>query len=300
MDATQGTRLYATFSNLPSGAILWASNQNIKTVGATLGTNDQYGAVLVGQDYTAAGPAASLAAPGTAALPTWTALTPNGNGFVTAVWEVTNDTNAVKGGTATFGIYIQYSSEIGLTTAASPVTLNAGLAPYITPDPAKALVAKGNAIPRFNTDSNGTPISPVFTTTPCSTVLMFPYAVNQEGYDTGIAIANTSMDMLGAKGASSVTSQAGSCTLDFFGSSAPATAPLLPALAGGTQIAAGALGAGTVGSMAPGFEGYIIAICNFQFAHGYAYVTNGTTAQDYLGLVLKEYDGRRAPEALNN
>ena len=43
----------------------------------------------------------------------------------------------------------------------------------------------------------------------------------------------------------------------------------------------------------PGFQGYLIATCRFQFAHGFAFITDGPigqarVAEGYLGLVMDE------------
>lgn len=92
-----------------------------------------------------------------------------------------------------------------------------------------------------------------------STRLLFPYATNASGFDTGIAIANTSMDPLGTK------TETGSCTLTFFGTGAP-----LSPISTGT-IAAGALFTSVVSVLAPGFTGYIIADCDFSHAHAIAF-----------------------------
>jgi len=45
--------------------------------------------------------------------------------------------------------------------------------------------------------------------------------------------------------------------------------------------------------VAPGFEGYVIATCNFQGAHGYAFVSDGLgtgtgIASNYLAVVLTD------------
>ncbi len=54
------------------------------------------------------------------------------------------------------------------------------------------------------------------------------------------------------------------------------------------------------------FQGYIIVVCDFQYGHGYAFITDGfgsvpTLAQGYLALLLDiDGDGERAvPEALD-
>ena len=56
---------------------------------------------------------------------------------------------------------------------------------------------------------------------PCQTILLFPYVTNTSGFDTGIAISNTSTDPIGTP------AQSGTCTLSPFGNGAgqPFTTP---------------------------------------------------------------------------
>jgi len=47
---------------------------------------------------------------------------------------------------------------------------------------------------------------------------------------------------------------------------------------------------GTIGA-APGFQGYAIASCEFQFAHGYAFISDTNAqvlAQGYLALIIPD------------
>jgi hypothetical protein len=144
---------------------------------------------------------------------------------------------------------------------------------------------------------------------PCRTILLFPFVTNQAGFDTGIAIANTSADPMGT------TNQAGVCKLNYYGNTnagaAPAvqTSPSVPAgghlvfaLSGGGGVYApnGGLTACAAGNcVAPLFQGYVFAICEFQFAHGYAFISDlGATklAQGYLALVVPDR-GDRLPQA---
>jgi hypothetical protein len=123
------------------------------------------------------------------------------------------------------------------------------------------------------------------TFTQCTTSLLFPFVTNQLGFDTGIAIANTSSDPFGSNGA---TAQAGTCTINFYGSGAPSpsnvTTPSVPSGTVYTSVLSG-IGAG--------FQGYLIAQCNFQYAHGFAFVTdgvgaNGGLSQGYLAGVIPD------------
>jgi hypothetical protein len=114
--------------------------------------------------------------------------------------------------------------------------------------------------------------------TSCATTLLFPYIVNSGGYDTGIALTNAS--------AGTSVSQAGACSVQFFGTGAPTTNPYMT-----DSIAAGAIAAFTLSSQAPGFQGYAIATCGFQEAHGFAFITDGYgsvgrgLSQGYLAIV---------------
>ena len=92
---------------------------------------------------------------------------------------------------------------------------------------------------------------------PGTTNLLYTFMTNQAGFDTGFSISNTGADPFGTVG------QSGTCTLNFFGAAAPA--PLVT-----PNIAPGGTHTSVVSSVAPGFQGYMIAVCNFSYAHGFA------------------------------
>ena len=104
----------------------------------------------------------------------------------------------------------------------------------------------------------------------CITTLLFPYVTNQFGFETGLVITNTSKE-------------AGSCTIEYSGSDAPADLMAGP-VEGGDQWITGLSG------IAEGFQGYITATCGFRDAYGFAFVSNGypggpsTVAQGYLAV----------------
>src|SRR5262245_2907765 len=93
------------------------------------------------------------------------------------------------------------------------------------------------------------------------TYLLFPFVTNQSGFDTSISIANTGLDPFGTTGAS------GTCTLNFFGTSAPVpvTTP---------SIAKGTVSVSLTSTLAAGFQGYMIAVCSFPFAHGWQFLSD--------------------------
>jgi hypothetical protein len=99
--------------------------------------------------------------------------------------------------------------------------------------------------------------------------LLFPFVygggIAAGEYDTIIGIANTSADPLGT------THQSGECALWFYGTDAPPSYQLT------TTIAAGGIYFSAISAVAPGITGYVIAACNFPYAHGSAFLGyNGT------------------------
>jgi len=176
-------------------------------------------------------------------------------------------------------------------------TSTVGVMSYLAPEP------------RF-IDGGTTPLDVFTFAGVCHTLLLFPYLTNQAGFDTGIVIANTSVDPLGT------APQDGACTLFYYGfvgnhlavpvlqsplAAGVAVSPTVPA--GAQLVMLLSAGGGAVNPMGAGaavactgcapisFQGYMIASCNFQFAHGYSFVSDtGATklAQGYLALVIPE------------
>ena len=115
--------------------------------------------------------------------------------------------------------------------------------------------------------------SPAYTVidvSPCQTTLLFPFVTNQAGFDTGIAITNTS-------------AQAGSCTISYHGVDAPDDWD--------SEVAAERQEIFLLSATAMGFQGYIMADCGFQDGHGFGFISNGymssagpTLAQGYLAV----------------
>ncbi|MBX5496557.1 MAG: hypothetical protein IRZ15_14585, partial [Bryobacteraceae bacterium] len=146
-------------------------------------------------------------------------------------------------------------------------------------------------IPRFVDNSTA---RTVFTINACVTNLLFPFVTTAPGFDTGIAISNTSLD----SPVFSTSAQTGACTLYFFGPGAPTEAPVTPTVTPGTSFAF-SLWNGSGSDIAPlrDFTGYLIARCTFQYAHGYAFISDlGSSrfAQGYLALVIPDRASRPA------
>jgi hypothetical protein len=95
------------------------------------------------------------------------------------------------------------------------------------------------------------------------TRLLFPFATNQTGFDTAIAISNTGQDSTGTIGI------AGTATIYFFpNSGAPIPPFTTPSIATGGQYL------NLISVLAPGFQGYIEVVCNFPFGHGFGLVSD--------------------------
>lgn len=126
------------------------------------------------------------------------------------------------------------------------------------------------------------PAAPVAVTTN----LLFPFVTNQSGFDTGLMIANSS-------------DKPGKCELTFLGrladGSAASPSQTTAVVPPGGYLAFTLSGGSTSQSIAaiPGFQGYMMAFCQFQFAHGSAFITDGfggvpTKSLGYLALVVPE------------
>ena len=305
--ADYGTRLKAVFTNIPAGLTMYVSNTSLGTtpVGFVIGGTSVYPyAVLVGTNSGEATPdnngSTGFSPVGTSGM---TALSANSSGVATAIWEVTNS-NPTAIDWLDFGVYISYTATSA--TSANPYGLPITVLPLgapvnnvslsFAPEPGGGTFVVGSnatqgqaPTPRFaiiNTyQGQWTTIGL------CQTTLLYPYVTGASGFDTGIAVANTSWDPWGT------VHQTGSCTLYGYGVAVPsgggsptASQPVvmgcdqianpLPGTncfggAGNSNvIASGSVGSALASAILPGFQGYVIAVCNFQYAHGYAAVTD--------------------------
>jgi len=324
--ADYATRLKASFSNVPAGVSLFVSTTNIvnTTTGPVPGGNnslavliandtqsDGFGGVpAVQQTGTTGGSSGTLF--GIFQVPLTTQA--NGTQSGTAVWEVVNTLpQAIEA--MDFAVWLSYTPSLTATTS-SPATGALSVTLSFAPTETSGIytLATGSVasatllIPRFA--NNGAAALPFANISLCQTALLFPFITNAPGFDTGIAIANTSLDPFGT------TPQAGGCTLNWFsgGSATPAATPACATTPTAPNcfptVAAGAVGTALASTDVPGFTGYMIAVCNFQLAHGFAFISDlGTRnfAMGYLALVLPNPPApgggttrTTLPEALNN
>jgi len=282
--ATNGTQLAVTISNIPSGVTLLLPRTSFSTGNNTISISG-VGSATSSSISTTYTPAAGDNAYGTFGNGDGTFGAPTGS---TVTFTITMDSvNSVD--TINIPFIARFTGSP--TNGAGTATVLGTLAP-----------STSTSFPRFIT--TGTTAN-LFTTATCSTTLLWPYVTNAAGFDTGVAISNTSADPLGT------AAQSGTCTINYYGAFESGAA--LPSAATTSTIAAGrfaafslsAGGSGVPALASAGFTGYLIGVCNFQLAHGYAFISDlgaRNLAHGYLALVIP--GGSRVSgagtEALNN
>ena len=304
--ADWGTRLKAVFTNIPSGVNIYVSTLNVNglTTAAPTTTGNPIAQLVVSETVPDANGILSQATSTnttSAGAVGYTQVTiVNGSGV--AVWEVTQN-NYTTNQNFDFGVYLSYTSSAATSTPVSgPMSVNMSLAPNPTNGAFSAANATNpasvNIIPRFADTSSAKTFAQVNI---CQTVLLFPFVVtNSGGFETGIAISNTTQDSF-----SGITPQTGTCSLNWFQAGASGTNPAAgttPAIPGGTTYSTIASST-TVGVGSTAFTGYMFAVCNFQYAHGYAAITDvGARGifSSYLALVVPSGTGSRCNAGCTN
>lgn len=284
--ASFGTRIAVTFTNVPTGLSLYLPTSVSGSGGTTL-------TAVTSGTVTGASTAPTAATSPAAVSGEGLFFVPASSGTATAYFEVTADN---LGSIDTFFI------PVTLVATSNSVSAQSGMLTVAT---SFAPITGATTIPSFKAGSSTVPLG-FLTFSPCTTSLLFPFVTNATGFETGIAISNTTVDPFGG------AAQSGTCTLNFYGTGGtnpkPGPAPN-PNEGSGKPFAGGetyaftlssALAAAASGNPAT-FTGYVIAQCGFQDAHGFAYITYGFpgTSSDtmgYLALVLSR--GSTSPETL--
>jgi len=293
-----GTRLKATFNNIPTGVTLFVTTTNINPLGnpgnnaaasPTLNTsgvpvnasNALLAGLVISESAGTQGVVGASFLPLAAATNSLSggniqlaALTPDANGTATAVWEIL-EANPASQETAEFGVFY---SVTGNQNAGTPQTSPAGTV-SMSFAPTVSAYNGSASIPRFAPSSTSTTFINVAL---CVTEILFPFVNTTAGFDTGISIANTTADPQGSN------QQTGPCTLNFYGSGA-GTTTTAPFPSAGGNIAPGTINAEQISNIRNNFQGYVIAVCNFQLAHGFALFSDTgirNWATSYLGLTL--------------
>jgi hypothetical protein len=295
--ADTGTRLQTTISNIPSGVTVYVDNWALSSASTGLNTAGYSDATLV--TGTASPPVDPYAN-------TVTAVTDGSETTVTVVWEITN-TNPSAIDSIAFNVYASFTGAPGVPGSPTPNLNTAALSGF---NPQYASYSSTGPIPEFSSTVNvATTPTTLFTVSLCQTILLFPYITDFTGFDTGIAISNTSYDNL-PLGASH---QPGACSVTFYGNGGIAATLGTSGVYSSTEdstltsglIQPGQTWAFEVSGIDTGYAstptygttGYAIAVCNFQYAHGYSFVSDygiQNWAAAYLALVIP--DAPRAPQ----
>ncbi|MBK5294907.1 MAG: hypothetical protein JJE04_24915 [Acidobacteriia bacterium] len=284
--ADHGTRLIARFNNVQNGIQIWVET-SVPVVSIQSGsTNLRTGtARLVTTDPNGAGPFSGAI----------TSTTPSGGfpislvsvvgGTGSAAYEIVNaDTTAIE--RVNIRVVVAYlANTTNNLPSLGASTANGGLAPISTVAGASASAP----LPRFvDTATN----KAFLNLNSCRSNILFPFVTNQAGFDTGLAISNTSKDPFGT------SLQTGACTVNFYGKVGSSDVCLSfpsPSITGGQHFVWSLANGGAVTATA-GFQGYVIAQCQFQYGHGYAFISDlgaQKLAQGYLALVMDDSIGTR-------
>ena len=294
---TSGTRFKATFTNIPSGLSIYmpvtVANGNLATAAATtseVGSFFAPSAVTSPAQFVLVANGGKLVQGATESNGLF--QVPVSNGTAVAIYEITGDQQAAQD-TLSIPVYLYAASNVGpLQTTALAVAVS--FAP----------ITGTTTFPSFVVGSS-TSTTGLVSFTNCSTTLLFPFVSNAGGFETGISIANTSLGSSPSAFINSVknSAQSGTCNLAFYPASStnsytPSQAPngnetsTSPFLTG-ESYAFTLTQALAVNSANPAtFTGFMLAQCNFQYAHGFAYITYGGlgtpngVAMGYLAEVL--------------
>ncbi len=282
--ANSGTRIKLVFSGIPTNATLIVPTSVTGTGGAGFQmnlTSSETG--VFSQVTTPSGTTAGYA--------------PITNGQAT--YEVlASDYTAI--GTFTVTPIVTFSGN-AVTAPAGPITVAVSYAP----SPATNGASLASPIPSIPYFANTSTTLSGSTFSACQTTLLFPFITNQQGFDTGLVVANTGLDYLNPTGktTSVASGQSGACTINFYGSTGaeggtnPGTTPITVANFPSstnkpiTTIAPGTTHADLLSNVSPGFQGYAIAVCPFLYARGYAFIEMGLgtgtgLAEGYLADVI--------------
>jgi len=329
--ANQGTRLSLQLTSLPPGSTVLVPTEVLLTNSDTkFAATPPFAAigpysgvmVLTGTDANGAG---AYSPPTTISTTTLVAVPSTG----LIVYEILfADPFSVE--TATVPIEVAYAANLAQNLAAPGVTAQVagGFAPFYTrgASPQPQLASATLSIPRFIPSVTA---SNLYSISKCACDILFPYVVSAAGYDTGIAIANTSFDP-GKTFGFGATPQQGGVEFWYYGTGAnngappgtqctnvasPGTCPspstgtgnVVPAGMVMTYVASSGSSAWGLDGRAAGFVGYVIAQAQFQWCHAFAFIGAlgaGPTAQQisegYLGLILDPGGLSRTSQASEN
>jgi hypothetical protein len=315
--ASQGTRLALQINTatLPTGT---TSNPFVvvvpQVIPLTVGANISGVAVLTSTDANGAGPytppTTVPAVPASEFAAGQTFVVVPSSGLV--VYEILfADPFAIE--SASVPVVVAYNPTLS-SNAPTPNLTTTGtgsFAPFYS-TAAAGLASSTLPVPRFTSLLSA---QNLFTVVKCACDMLFPYVSSGAGYDTGIAIANTSLDP-GPAGnfTPGASPQSGTVTFWYYGQGTSAPLPAAPpsqttsavvppggsllyvmssGLGGIIAPGGGAVTASGLDGRAANFSGYIIAQAQFQYCHAFAFIgalgagpTSPGISEGYLALIL--------------
>jgi hypothetical protein len=311
--ASQGTRLAISFTNIPQGSAVF--------VPPVIFLQRQFIAYTGGNPTTFVSCAGSASGACSTGVMVLTSTNNDGSGAFSRRTTSAVNLQSVSGGLAVYEIL--YADPFALEFADVPVVVSfpsnlaqnlpqvgvtaqaaTGFAPFFTStaagQPQTTATSGVGSVPRF---IPGTTPQNLFLIGKCACNILYPYVVSASGYDTGIALANSSLDPGPTFGFSAVP-QSGTVTFFYFGQGSGGTAPpaaqttnkVLPAGQVLTYVASSGNADFGLDNRAAGFIGYVITQAQFQYCHAFAFIGAlgagavtpgvGTVSEGYLGIVL--------------
>jgi len=310
--ASQGTRLAISFTNIPQGSAVFVppiiylnrqfTNTGFPTTPFIFPTPGPSGAsntgVMVLTNTSSVDGSGSFSR-----ATTGTNLQQVSNGL--AVYEILYaDPFSLE--YADVPVVVAFVSNLSQNLPQVGVTAQAaiGFAPFFSSQsagqPQAGATSGVGSVPRFVT---GQGPQNLFLISKCACNILYPYVVSTAGFDTGIALANTSLDP-GPTFGFGATPQSGTVTFFYFGLGANNTAPpaaqttnkVVPAGQVLTYVASSGNADYGLDNRAAGFVGYVITQAQFQWCHAFAFIGAlgagavtpgvGTISEGYLGLQI--------------
>jgi hypothetical protein len=306
--ATQGTRLALSIANIPTGVTLWVSpvlflyratvsDNAVPSVnnGSATGV-----AVLTATDAngdTGFNPPSNLVNMTQVGISNASALVTYEILFTDPYSNEYLDVPVV----ASYASNLSTPAPLGSPQPNVLATYQGGFAPFYSTSASFVAAAESSLpIPRFFFQAQG---GTLFEVSRCSCNLLWPFVTQQFGYDTGIAIANTSTDNLGVGGTSNAQPQQGTVTFNYYGvvgvngppPPAQTTSVSTPVASGTVMVYTLSQGNTAIGldNRGANFTGYLITTAQFQYCHGFAFIsalgagpTSAGISEGYLALVL--------------
>jgi len=316
--ASQGTRLALALANMPTGASAWVPPviylfrtgvTYLSPINPALATVNGASGVMVLTNTDSAGNGAFSPPTGTfgtgqavsnTVMPLQQVNSNNGAGLV--VYEVLfEDPSSLE--YADVPVVVSYAPNLpqNLPQPGVIATAAMGFAPFYS---TSAATQPSASLPHPRFQFTGTAAN-LYGIVKCSCNLLFPYVTQAPGYDTGIAIANTTADPYGT------ANQLGTLEMWYYGTLAnggaapspqctnvasPGTCPGTTTIPAGQVLTYTLFNGSTqwgLDNRGAGFTGYMITQAQFQLCHGFAFIsalgagpTSPGLSEGYIALVL--------------